>query len=98
MVQLKKTAFAGWPNCFRLSNDSVELVVTTDVGPRIIFYGWKGQKNQFVVVPETAGMTGGDQWRLYGGHRLWNAPEHFPNSYYPDNGPVELVEEKKSSV
>jgi hypothetical protein len=94
MVKLEKVPFAGWPNCFRLSNDAVELIVTTDVGPRILFYGWKGRANQFMLMPEMAGLSGGSQWRLYGGHRLWNAPEHFPNSYYPDNGPLELGEEK----
>lgn len=94
MLKTEKIPFSGWANCVRISNDLVELIATTDVGPRILFFGRKGGANQLVVIPETAGLTGGDQWRLYGGHRLWNAPEHFPNSYYPDNGPVQLVEEK----
>jgi len=94
MIKLEKFPFGGWPNCFRYSNNKIELIVTTDVGPRIIHYGWKGKENQFVVFPETSGKTGGDQWLLYGGHRLWNAPEHFPNSYYPDNGSIELKPEK----
>lgn len=94
MIKLEKTPFGGWPNCYCYSNNKIELIITTDVGPRIIHYGWKGGENQFVVFPETSGKTGGDQWQLYGGHRLWNAPEHFPNSYYPDNGPIEIKEEK----
>lgn len=94
MLKIEKMPFSGWANCVQLSNDHVELIATTDVGPRILFFGRKGGDNQLAVIPETAGLTGGDQWRLYGGHRLWNAPEHFPNSYYPDNGPVQLVEEK----
>ena len=94
MLQIEKMPFSGWTNCVRLSNDLVDLIVTTDVGPRVLFFGRKCGDNHLAVIPETAGLTGGDQWRLYGGHRLWNAPEHFPNSYYPDNGPVQLVEEK----
>lgn len=94
MLKIEKIPFAGWMNCILVSNDFVDLIATTDVGPRIIFFGWKNGENQLALLPETAGLTGGDQWRLYGGHRLWNAPEHFPNSYYPDNGPIELVEEK----
>jgi hypothetical protein len=94
MLQIEKASFSGWANCVRLSNDHVELIATTDVGPRILFFGRRGGANQLAVIPETAGLTGGDQWRLYGGHRLWNAPEHFPDSYYPDNGTVQLVEEK----
>lgn len=94
MLKIEKLPFLGWPNCVRLSNDLVDLIATTDVGPRVLFFGRKGGANQLTIIPETAGLTGGDQWRLYGGHRLWNAPEHFPNSYYPDNGPIQLVEEK----
>jgi hypothetical protein len=94
MINLEKIPFGGWLNCYRYSNNKIELIVTTDVGPRIIHYGWKGGENQFVIFPETSGKIGGDQWQLYGGHRLWNAPEHFPNSYYPDNGPIEIEEEK----
>ena len=94
MIKLEKIPYGGWLNCYRYSNNKIELIITTDVGPRIIHYGWKGGENQFVVFPETSGKTGGDQWQLYGGHRLWNAPEHFPNSYFPDNGPIELKQEK----
>jgi hypothetical protein len=36
------------------------------------------------------GKTGGDEWRIYGGHRLWHAPEVRPRTYFPDNGPVEV--------
>jgi hypothetical protein len=95
MINMEKIPFGGWPNCYRYSNNKIELVFTTDVGPRIVHFGWKGGENQFVLFPETSGKTGGDQWQLYGGHRLWNAPEQFPDSYYPDNGPIEIMDEKK---
>jgi hypothetical protein len=39
-----------------------------------------------------AGQTGGSEWRIYGGHRLWHAPEVPSRTYYPDNGPVEIAE------
>lgn len=96
MLKVEKIPFAGWPSCIRLSNGILELIATTDIGPRILSFSWKCDRNQLAVIPETAGQTGGKEWRLYGGHRLWNAPEHFPNSYYPDNGPIDLVEEKNS--
>jgi hypothetical protein len=95
MINLEKVPFGGWPNCYRYSNSKIELILTTDVGPRIIYYGWKGKENLLFLAPETAGKTGGNQWQLYGGHRLWNAPEQFPDSYYPDNGPIEIMDEKK---
>src|SRR5690606_22097884 len=89
MLNHEKVDYQGWPNCLRLSNDTVELIVTTDVGPRIIHFGWKGKgQNLFYINPKSAGKTGGDDWRLYGGHRLWHAPEIKPRTYVPDNTPV----------
>jgi len=81
--------FGGWPNCIRLSNGEVELIATTDVGPRLIRFGFVGGQNVFYNHAETLGKTGGDGWQNYGGHRLWHAPEIQPRTYAPDNGPVE---------
>ena len=89
-VTVEKTNYAGWPNCYRLSNGEVELVVTADVGPRIIRYGYVGGQNFFVELEEDLGQTGGDGWRLYGGSRLWVAPEDRVYSYGADNEPVEI--------
>ncbi len=91
-VQLKKVAYQGWPNCYQLSNGLVDLIVTTDVGPRIIRFGFTGGGNEFREFPEMMGQTGGDTWLIYGGHRLWHAPEEMPRTYYPDNAPVALEE------
>lgn len=87
---MEKVTYEGWPNCYRLANDLVELIVTTDVGPRLIHFGFVNGRNEFVTLPEQLGQTGGDEWRLYGGHRLWHAPEAQPRTYYPDNQPVTL--------
>jgi hypothetical protein len=89
MSQVATIAHRGWPNCYRLWNDSVELVVTTDVGPRIIRFGFIGE-NEFGEFPEHSGQSGGDEFRLYGGHRLWHAPESLERTYCPDNAPVAL--------
>lgn len=90
---LQKIAYGGWPNCYRLSNGLVELVATTDVGPRLIRLGFPGESNEFREVPEHLGQVGGNQWRSYGGHRLWHAPEQKPRTYLPDNEPVQLEEQ-----
>ena len=44
-TKMEKKAYAGWPNCVWLSNGKVDVVVTTDVGPRIIRYGFVGGQN-----------------------------------------------------
>ncbi|MFH1022243.1 MAG: hypothetical protein V1809_02520 [Planctomycetota bacterium] len=78
----------GWNNCLGVSNGTIELVVTLDVGPRIIRFGFAGGTNLFRVYPEMMGKTGGREWRIYGGHRLWVAPELPSLTYFPDNRPV----------
>jgi hypothetical protein len=91
-MQIAKIDYKGWPNAYRLANGSIELVVTTDVGPRIIFFGFMGDQNEFKEYPDQIGQTGGEDWCIYGGHRLWHAPESIPRSYSPDNSPVCLQE------
>ena len=80
--------FGGWPNCIRLSNGEIEVIATTDVGPRIIRLGYVGGQNLFKNFAATLGRTGDPEWHSYGGHRLWAAPEVFPRTYSPDNTPV----------
>lgn len=91
MITLKKTSYGGWSNCYQLANDSIDLILATDVGPRIIRFGFVGEENEFVELPEV-GKTGGDKWHSYGGHRLWHAPENMPRTYFPDNTPIQLEE------
>ena len=44
-VKVEKIEYKGWHNCYRVSNGEVELVVTGDVGPRIIRFGFVGGQN-----------------------------------------------------
>src|SRR5450759_3795373 len=81
--------FGGWPNCIRLSNGEIELIATTDVGPRIIRLGFVGGQNLFHNFPATLGRVADPEWHSYGGHRFWHAPEVFPRTYTPDNVPVD---------
>ena len=77
---LERFSYRGWSNAF-------ELIVTADVGPRILFYGFRSGENLLHEVEEDAGRTGDSKFRLYGGHRLWVSPE-VERTYYPDNRPV----------
>jgi hypothetical protein len=89
-LKIEKVAYKGWPNCYRITNSEIELIVTSDVGPRIIRFGFVGGENEFKEYPEQAGQVGGTEWRIYGGHRLWHAPEAQPRTYAPDNSPVQV--------
>lgn len=85
---MEQLHYGGWDHCVRLTNGDVEIFVTTDVGPRIIRAGFCGGANFFHEAADFAGLTGGDEWRNYGGHRLWHAPEVSPRTYAPDNSAV----------
>ena len=87
---LEKTDFAGWRNCIKLKNSNIELIITTDVGPRIISCGFIKGQNLLYVSSKDKGKTCGDTWRIYGGHRLWHSPEAMPRTYFPDNTAVDF--------
>ena len=75
-------------DCCKLSNGEVELVATTNVGPRILRYAFTGEENLLGEAPDAVSETELGQWRAWGGHRLWTAPEAKPRSYAPDNDPL----------
>jgi hypothetical protein len=95
-TMMEQVAFRGWQHCMRLSNGTVDVVVTTDVGPRVVRYGLIGGENVLCEVHDEDGLTGGDTWHTYGGHRLWHAPEASPRSYQPDGVPVPFEEGERS--
>jgi hypothetical protein len=90
-ITVNKMNYAGWPNCFRITDESVELIAVTDVGPRLIRLGFKDETNLFVEIPDQVGQTGGDSWKNYGGHRLWHSPESLIRTYYPDNSSIQAT-------
>ena len=90
MLKLEENiSYLGWLNCLRLTNAQIELVIATDIGLRILHLGFNGGENIFYLSPEERGLKGGNQWRIYGGHRLWHAPEAIPRTYAPDNNPID---------
>ncbi|MEM6528316.1 MAG: hypothetical protein AAF653_08470, partial [Chloroflexota bacterium] len=91
MIELTQVEYGGWANNHKLTNRHIELVITSDVGPRIIHLALPGGSNLFYNDPETVGRTSDDTWHLYGGHRFWHAPETMPRTYQPDNTPVEVT-------
>lgn len=89
--KIEKVSYGGWSNCYRLTNGKVELIVTADVGPRVIRYGFIGGQNMFVELPGQIGTSGEPHWMGRGGHRLWAAPEIVPDTYALDNSPVTVT-------
>lgn len=90
-VKVEKTAYRGWTNCYRVSNGEVELIVTGDVGPRIIRFGFVGGQNLFKEFADQLGKTREEKFQLRGGDRVWKAPEDPVATWAPDNVPVEIT-------
>lgn len=79
-------------DCVSLGNESLSLLVTQSVGPRIISLSLRGEENLLANLPDiTVERPDGKTFRFYGGHRLWHAPEHMPRTYGMDDAPVEII-------
>jgi hypothetical protein len=83
-VEFERSTFAGFDECIVLRSADRKLVVTTEVGPRILFFGPEDGPNMLLVRKEHEGLKDGE-YHSYGGHRLWIAPERKPNTYAPDS-------------
>ncbi|CUH94669.1 hypothetical protein P22_0735 [Propionispora sp. 2/2-37] len=88
-VTVKEIQYKTLGKCVELSNATIELVITTDCGPRVIRGGFVGKANEFCEdSPAVQETYGNSTWKMRGGHRLWHSPEYFPRTYMPDNEAV----------
>jgi hypothetical protein len=78
-------------DCAELTNGTISLLVTQSVGPRVISLKINQGKNILAELPHaTLDCPGKGDFHLYGGHRLWHAPEDPALTYLPDDDPVEI--------
>jgi hypothetical protein len=79
-------------DCLSLENRTLKLFITRSVGPRILSLSFAGGENLFAELPDTTlDCPGTGTLHLYGGHRLWHAPEEPSRTYLPDDSPVEIT-------
>jgi hypothetical protein len=81
--------YHGWRS-LAITNGIIEAIIPLEVGLRVMHFGFVGGANQFATFPEQLGQKGGEAWRIYGGHRLWHAPEHRQRTYSNDNHPISV--------
>lgn len=99
MVTLKEIeSFIDYGKCLKISNGVIEAIVTLDLGPRIISFGYIDDQN--FMCDERARLGGrkdidytdffgeGRKWENFGGHRIWLSPESYPETYTPDDRSV----------
>ena len=90
-VTIERFCYSGWDNCYCITDGNVELIATSDIGPRIMRCGFVGGQNLFYESLLQAGKSGESKWMMRGGHRLWIAPETIPDSYALDNASVQTI-------
>lgn len=98
---MEYTNYKKYGKCAKLSKGGKTMLVTVDVGPRIIYYGYDNGENIFFedlndnITRDSEfireNLKGKGIWHIYGGHRIWKSPE-YEDSYYPDNAPVKVLE------
>jgi hypothetical protein len=102
LMAAEYSSFAGWERNLKLSNGFVEVIITLEVGPRIISYRPVQGRSVFKLVDEEAAKSKEDVWKIRGGHRLWTAPEDFGKEdslcYALDNSEVEHAIEDDFTV
>lgn len=85
---MKRLAYKGWQNCYQIESGDCQMIASADIGPRIVHLSRGDGGNLLKLFENQIGKTGGDEWRMYGGHRIWHAPEDLMKSYIPDNAAV----------
>lgn len=89
---MEATKFLGL-DCVCLQNEALDLLVTQSVGPRLIRLSLRDRQNLLAELPGVSlDCPGAGPMNLWGGHRLWHAPEIKRRTYLPDNEPVTVNE------
>ena len=70
--------------CMWISNGKIKLAVTTERGPRGMFFGWQNGQNLLAELPDVTIPSVNGPYHLLGGHRLWHAPEWSTRTYWPE--------------
>lgn len=82
--------YKNFGKCVQFEENGMIVMVTIDVGPRIIYFGDKQNnilKEDLERKVQVYNDAYKDNWYLYGGHRLWKSPENIC-TYVADNKPV----------
>jgi len=100
MVTTQFVNYKYYGRCLAIANEALEVLVTADVGPRIISFTPKGGSNLFFNDEEDRLVSRGEvfesifgpgaEFHFYGGHRLWLAPQYPLHTNVPDTEPLDV--------
>ena len=99
-INYKEIEYKNFGKCLSINNGTIELIITLDIGPRVISFRMLNDENIFfedidrelyTKHPDMDKFFGeGATWQGLGGHRLWRAPESY-STYYPEDEPAQYV-------
>ncbi len=110
MVQIKTVeSYKDYGKCVEITNGVISALVTAEIGPRIIFFGFSGGQNfmndnrtllggKDMDKPYTDFFGGGRRWENLGGHRIWLSPESYPETYTPDDKPCTVLKTENGAI
>ena len=98
MISFSEVNYKDFGKCIKMTDGKTEVLVTVDVGPRVISYRLCSGENVFAEIPVDFKKPTDEKFAVFGdlgvfnnfgGHRLWVAPEESPRTNFPDNHPCE---------
>jgi len=84
-MSVRQTIYRQWKQAYEIVSGEAKAVVVTEIGPRILSLTLGDGSN--LLFEDTEQKIGSGDWRIYGGHRFWIAPE-TGLTYAPDNAPA----------
>ncbi len=92
MLKISPTTFDGL-QALQIATNTLQMIVVTQLGPRVAFFGKQGGDNLFYWKNDDIGREG---WRLLGGHRVWvtrPGADESEDAYAVDNNPCTVQQE-----
>lgn len=102
-------SYKDYGKCVEITNGVISALVTVEIGPRIISFGYKNGQNfmndnrallggKDMDKPYTDFFGNGRRWENLGGHRIWLSPESYPETYTPDDKPCKVIETENGAI
>ncbi len=82
-MNIKEIDYSSFGKCIEIKMGNKTMVVSKEFGPRILHFSINDNDN-ILFTDDEKSITNNKGWYMYGGHRLWLAPEGS-NTYNPDN-------------
>lgn len=83
----------------RIESDDLYLEYLLEAGPRIVRLGFRPHgPNLLAETPNLSWDAPQGRYHLYGGHRLWHAPERSDRTHIPDDRPPAIEQDGDTVV